>query len=118
MSCARVAHAQPENPVYVDESPQAWETFRRAADQTRQNATEAVRLYQQLLDEFALKLIPASEADADHYMSVRSRVNQTLRNNDALLQRYREIQTPQAQKLLEAGSLEALARSRSLTERS
>ena len=61
--------AQTDNPVYLDDSPQAWELFRQAKDQTRNNAGEAVRLYQELLDDFGLKLIPFSEATPDQFAS-------------------------------------------------
>src|SRR5262245_19033218 len=95
------ANAQQENPVYVDDSPQAWELFRRAADQVRENTAESVRLYQELLDEFGLKLIPALASEPDYFASVRSRVLVMLRSDERLLERYRQIQTPQAQQLLE-----------------
>ncbi|MCI0629551.1 MAG: PQQ-binding-like beta-propeller repeat protein [Phycisphaerales bacterium] len=109
--------AQPENPVYVDDSPQAWELFRHAQDQVRHNAGEAVRLYQELLDDFALKLIPVAEGEAarDHFTAVRRRVVQALRRDPALLERYRSIQTPAAERLLQSNELERLAMTRSLT---
>jgi outer membrane protein assembly factor BamB len=112
----REVHGQQDNPVYVDDSPQAWELFRRAADQTRDNAAEAVRLYQELLDDFALKLIPVREKDPDQFMCVRLRVLAALQRDDTLLQRYRLIQTAEAQRLLAADRLEDLAMTRSLTE--
>ncbi len=40
----------PQNPVYIDDSPRAWEQFQSAQDQAPDNAGEAVRLYQELLD--------------------------------------------------------------------
>jgi len=85
------ANAQQENPVYVDDSPQAWELFRRAADQVRENTAESVRLYQELLDDFALKLIPAVASEPDYFASVRSRVLAMLRSDERLLERYRQI---------------------------
>src|SRR5262245_18658225 len=108
--------AQTDNPVYVDDSPQAWELFRQAKDQTRNNAGEAVRLYQELLDDFGLKLIPFSEATPDQFASVRQRVLETLSEDLALLERYRLIQTPAAEQLLQAQDLQKLAMTRSLTE--
>jgi outer membrane protein assembly factor BamB len=107
---------QSENPVYVDDSPQAWELFRQAQDQTRNNAGEAVRLYQELLDEFALKLIPIADGASDHLKAVRQRVIQNLLADETLLTRYRLIQTPQAETLLQNGDLQRLALTRSLTE--
>jgi outer membrane protein assembly factor BamB/predicted negative regulator of RcsB-dependent stress response len=108
--------AQVDNPVYVDDSPQAWELFRQAQDQTAQNAGEAVRLYQELLDDFPLKLIPASEAATNQFQAVRQRVLEALRRNQELLERYRTIQKPLGEQLLAADELEQLAASRSLTE--
>src|SRR5688572_27925485 len=116
MPLAHDAAAQSDNPVYVDDSPQAWELFRQAQDQTRNNASEAVRLYQELLDEYAMKLIPVSENSPDHFRAVRQRVLQALRGSRPLLERYLLIQTPHAETLLQAGELEQLARTRSLTE--
>src|SRR5262245_28890851 len=110
------AVAQSDNPVYVDDSPQAWETFRQAQDQARNNAGEAVRLYQELLDEFAMKIIPAAETESDHFKAVRQRVHDALSGNPALLERYMLIQTPQAETLLQDGDLERLAITRALTE--
>lgn len=110
---------QIENPVYVDDSPQAWELFRQAQDQTRHNAGEAVRLYQELLDEYTFKLIPAGNASTDEFKSVRSRVLEALlldQTEGGLLERYRLIQTPAAQQLLDAGDLDRAATTRSLTD--
>lgn len=118
------AFAQLENPVYVDDSPAAYEMFLRAQEQVRDNTGEAARLCQELLDEFALKLIPSSEAGRpgsnDHFTSVRSRVLRLLRTDratgESLLQRYRAIETPVAQRMLDMGQLERLALTRPLTE--
>ena len=41
---ARGAAAQPENPVYVDDSPRAWELFQLAREQAADNQGESVRL--------------------------------------------------------------------------
>lgn len=105
-----------DNPVYVDNSPRAWELFRRAADQTPDNPGEAARLYQEVLDEYALKLIPISEAEAAHFASARRRVHDALLHNVDLLERYRHIETPQARRFLESGALERLIETRFLTE--
>lgn len=110
--------AQSDNPVYVDDSPQAWELFRQAQDQARNNGGEAVRLHQELLDEFALKLIPGSagEVPPEQYKAVRQRVLEALSADPKLLERYRLIQTPEAERLLQANELERLVLTRSLTE--
>jgi hypothetical protein len=116
MGFTSIAIAQQDNPVYVDDSPQAWEIFRRARDQVRDNTAESVRLYQELLDEFALKLIPVHENDPDLLTAARLRVLTALRGDQKLLERYRLIQTAEAQRLLDADRLDALAMTRSLTE--
>lgn len=116
MVLAPAAIAQQDNPVYVDDSPQAWEIFRRARDQARDNTAESVRLYQELLDEFSLKLIPVHENEPDLLSAVRLRVLAALRGDAKLLERYRLIQTAEGQRMLEADRLEDLAMTRSLTE--
>ncbi|MDY7108800.1 MAG: PQQ-binding-like beta-propeller repeat protein [Planctomycetota bacterium] len=109
------AIAQPDNPVYVDDSPRAWELLRRARDQLAGNESEAVRLYQELLDDYGAKLIPLDEATPDHFVNVRRRVLDELRDGEPLLARYRLMETAEAQRLLEAGELERLALTRPLT---
>ena len=94
-------HAQIGNPVYVDDSPQAWLLFQQAQDQTQDNLGEAVRLYQELLIEHGMKLIPASRGTEDHFASVRSRVLAELLANKALLDRYRLIESAEAQRLFQ-----------------
>jgi outer membrane protein assembly factor BamB len=106
--------AQNDNPVYVDNSPIAWELFLRAQDQTAENAAEAVRLFQELLDEYAMKLAPVISAP-EHLTSVRHRVLAQLRADPDLLERYRIIESAAAQRMLEAGDLRTLAMTRSLT---
>jgi outer membrane protein assembly factor BamB len=104
------------NPVYVDDSPRAWELLQRATDQSRDNAGEAIRLYQELLDDYALKLVPVTDAATDHFVSVRRRVLAALAADPELLERYRLIEAAEAGRLLEAGELGQLARTRPLTE--
>lgn len=104
-----------DNPVYVDDSPHAWELFHQAADQERENAGESARLYQELLDRYPFKLIPRSEVERDLFDSVRSRVHRALVRAPQVLERYRSIETPQAQRLLEEGRIEELLATRFLT---
>jgi len=105
----------PPNPVYVDDSPQAWEQFQLAQDHAPANTGEAVRLYQELLDEYALKLVPMTAVTPDQLVAVRARVLAEMVADEVLLERYRLIETAQAQRLLEAGELMRLAMTRSLT---
>jgi len=115
LGSARPAAAQQDNPVYVDDSPRAWELFRQARDQAADNEAEAVRLYQELLDDYGGKLIPVHDDAPDHFVSVRDRVLEDLRANESLLGRYRLMQTRQAQRLLDGGELSRLAMTRPLT---
>lgn len=116
LAAAGAAAAQQENPVYVDDSPRAWELFQLAQDQAKNNAGEAVRLYQELLDDYAMKLLPISELIDDHFFAVRARVLAELAADPQLLQRFRLAATAEAQRLLESGQLRRLAITRSLTE--
>lgn len=112
---ARPADAQ-DNPVYVNDSPAALAQLRQAEDQIRDNPGEAVRLFQELLDEFPMKLVPVTDGATDQFVSVRRRVLRDLRGDESLLERYRLIATPQAQRMLESGQLTRLAVTRPLTE--
>ncbi len=111
-----VIAAPPPNPVYVDDSPQAWEQFQLAQDHASANTSEAVRLYQELLDEYAMKLVPMTAASPDQLVAVRARVLAEMVADEVLLERYRLIETAQARRLLEAGELMHLAITRSLTK--
>lgn len=110
------AAAGQENPVYVDDSPRAWELFRLAGQQAEDNLGEAVRLYQELLDDYALKLLPVNESSADHFVAVRERVLAELKSNEQLLERYRSIETPLARRLLESERPARVAMTRPWTE--
>jgi len=110
------ATAQQDNPVYVDDSPQARELLRQARDQTRENAGEAVRLYQELLDDFGLRLVPSTDAGGEQFSSTRQRVIAALTADQDLLNRYRLVQTPAAEQLLQNGELVKAAMSYTLTE--
>ena len=109
------AAGQQDNPVYVDDSPRAWELFLMAHDQAADNLGEAVRLYQELLDDYGLKLLPVAATTPDHLVSVRARVLEELAGNRALLDRYRITETAEAGRLLEGGHLDRLAMTRSFT---
>ncbi len=109
------ASGQQENPVYVDDSPRAWELFQRAGDQRDDNTGEAARLYQEILDEYAMRLMPVSAGRPEQLTAARLRVMQTLRRDDELLERYRLIEQAEAERLLNRGELERLAWSRPLT---
>jgi len=105
-----------ESPVYVDDSPSAWELFRRARDQEHDNPGEAARLYQELLDTAANKIVPRSDLETDHFISVRRRAHAAMLSRPEVLSRYRTIETTEARRLLDAGLLNRLIETRFLTE--
>lgn len=108
------------NPTYVDDSPLARQLFQQAEEQVGSNVAEAVRSYQELLDDFGLRLLPAAARDggsSDEFTSVRAAVMEILTHpqNRQLLERYRTLESPQAERLLAAGQLDRLALTRPLT---
>ncbi len=114
MACAHLC-GQSDNPVYVDNSPQAWERFQMARDHARDNTMEAVRLLQELLDDSFSAIVPANAVDDALFVSIRQRVLEFLVSDQSLLDRYRDMQHAEADRLLKANQIELLARSRSLT---
>lgn len=98
------ATAQPQsNPVYVDDSPAARETFLGIGEQlAARNLDGAVRVLQRLLVEEPDRLV-ASERDPDLFVSVRARVHAVLLGSPELLERYRELEGPKAQRALDEG---------------
>lgn len=108
--------ARADNPVYVDDSPRAWEIFRQAQDQAQDNAGEAVRLYQELLDDYTFKLLPVHDTAENHFVGVRARVLAELKDNARLQRRYRTIEAAAAERLLAGNQLRELALTRPLTQ--
>lgn len=107
------APAQPNAPVYLDDSLRAAEALVRARELASiGNESDAVRVLQSVLDEDADRLTP-SERDPDLFVEVREVVHRLLRNDRALLERYRELASEPARRALEAGDAE-LASSRYL----
>lgn len=107
---------QPENPVFVDDSTLATDILSGLPGLIESdNMAEAVRLLQELLDTQAQRLV-ADPNEPNLYTSVRSRVHRQLLGQARLLDRYRTIQTPIAQSLLQAGQTEQVARSYFLTK--
>lgn len=103
------------NPVYVDDSPVASETFARVRDHLASgNGDEAVRVLQILLDEQAERLV-ASETDRAVFVSVRAGVQGLLLSTPALLERYRVVVGPRAQLALEEGRRAVVERAMLLT---
>jgi hypothetical protein len=117
---AAVSLAQPgvgqENPVYVDDSPRAWELFRQAQEQSAANVSESARVFQELLDDYASKLLPINDRAIDHFTATQRRVLDELRGDSRLLERYRALESAEARRLLVSGDLERLALTRTVTE--
>jgi hypothetical protein len=111
---SRSVTAQQDNPVYVDDSPRARQLLLQARDQARDNLGEAVRLYQELLEDYGPRLLPSAR-DPDLFMPVRATVLAELAADARLLERYRAAESPEAQRQLEACLLETVALGRSLT---
>ena len=110
------AAGQQENPVFVDDSPHARGQFERALEQMDDNLGEAVRLFQELLDESAFRVVPRVDGRVGEFIAVRRRVLQLLQSDPALLERYRTMESPRAVRMQEAGAFEQLVTTRVLTE--
>lgn len=102
-------------PVFTDDSPEAAQWYARAEDQFRAgNTSEALRLYQRLLDQFPTRLL-ARENEAQSYVSVRRAVQETLRADPDLLRGYVALSEPAASRLLAEGRRDEVYVSRFLT---
>lgn len=105
----------PENPVYVDDSPAARDMLLRVDELKAQGSRrEAVRGLQDILNEHAHRVLP-TRGDADLFVSVRRVVFDRIAGDAGLLADYRELNEPEARRLLEAGRLEDAVRTRLLT---
>lgn len=88
------AQSADQPPLYVDDSPEAWELFRRARDQIgARNIAEAARLYRKLLLEFPRRLIPAPGDDPDLHVTVRTRVHSELLSNPDLFSAFSQLES-------------------------
>lgn len=112
---AAPASGQSSNPVYVDDSARAHELLLRARDQTTDNATEAARLYQELLDVYALRLVPVRADARSVFTAVRRMVLADLLARPDVLDRLRALEDPAARRMLESGDVEGVVRTRPWT---
>jgi len=109
------ATAQPENPVYADDSPLAADTLGRLDDLLSiESYAEAARALQRLLDDEGQRVL-RSEEDERLFLPVRDLVHERLLANPELLERYREAEGPRAAALLEANDAAEAERTRLLT---
>lgn len=109
------ARGQESAPATIYDSPVAWQLLQQAADQTRENPSEAARLCQRLLDGYADRLVPAEDPDGDRFESVLDAVERLLRRSPATLDRYRRNETAEAARAAAERPAEEIARTRGLT---
>lgn len=103
------------NPVYVDDSPQASDTFVRLRDHLASgNLEQGAAVVQALLLNQADRVV-ASEADPEVFVSVRSRAHAALLASPGLLARYRQSYQARAERLAEQGGFDELERGYLLT---
>ncbi len=114
---AAPARAQEENPVYVDDSPRAWQILQRADDHLADNVGEAVRLYQELLDDYGDRVLPVGLTRTDQFASTRTLVLRRLAGQEEALRRHRLREAARAEELWTSGAYERLALTRPLTSR-
>lgn len=108
------------NPVYVDDSPAASDSFVRIGEHLAgRNLDEAVRVAQILLDDQGDRVVPRDGAQAasgaDRLISVRTAVHRLLMSSPDLLQRYRSVMNFRAERLLNEGQAEQVERTLLLT---
>lgn len=115
LASAASAPAQDTAPVTLSDSPVAWQLLQQAFDQARDNPGEAARIAQRLLDGYADRIVPADDPPEDRFESVVDRVERFLRAHPATLDRYRRGESAEAARLLAAGRVAEVARSRALT---
>lgn len=114
LSAAVAAGAQELAVPAVDDSPSSQLLLEQAADQSRANPREAVRLLVQALDAGAPLLVRSAQ-DPDLFVTVAARVHALLRSDPALLAAYRREVGTDADAQLARGDLEALVERRADT---
>jgi len=116
LCCASgMATCQERSLVSVDESPTALMLMQRVLDQSGDNVGEAARGCQELLSRYGARLLPASPEEPDRFISVRSRVESILLANPELLDRFRELQAAEAERLFVLGDRSRLIEIAGLT---
>lgn len=113
--CGLEGRGQPVSPVFVDDSPLAFDGLIRAGELAAVgNLDEAVRVLQGLLDAEGERVL-AMQGEPDLFTTVRGRVHAALVGNAGLLERYRALIEPSAKEQLERNEIGSLERSRLLT---
>ena len=101
------------NPVYVEDSPAVADLAARADDlRSQERLVEAVRLYQQIIEEYASRVI---EQEENLYIGAARWAQMRLHSDEALLNAYRRSHEPIAQRRLREAmgpraNLDSLAR--------
>ena len=94
-----VPQAAPTNPVYLADAPVALETIERALALSAQGShSEAARSLSQLIIDSGDRLIDDGN-DLGVSIPVRHRIHSVLASDAELLESYRRINTPKAQRL-------------------
>jgi len=106
------ARAQTVNPVYLDDSTRTRDAIAAIPSIIAAgNMAEAIRTLQDLLDTEGARVIE-TPADADLFIDVRERVTAFILADPAVLAAYRDVQEPEARRLVTAGLLEEAERTR------
>jgi len=93
----------PTNPVYLADAPVALETIERAMVLSTQGSyTEAARTLSQLIIEQGDRLTPETP-NGEISIPVRRRIESVLLSDPQLLEAYRRIYSPKAQRLIDDG---------------
>ncbi len=104
-----------QNPVYVDDSTAAADAIAQArARLAAGDATEAVRLLQEVLEAEGDRLLP-SDGDQDLFVTVRRRIHSEILDRPELLTRHRALFGAAAEARLNTGDEAGVARSYFLT---
>ncbi len=117
LSLALPLLGQTPQSVYTDDSPEAAELLRRAAEHEQAgNTSESVRLYDELLRLHPRRLVrEQTHPGLDQFRTVRETVHDRLLAAPDLLRRYRDIADPRSEETVAAGDLETAALSFLLT---
>jgi outer membrane protein assembly factor BamB len=114
-ACMAQAAADPENPVFVNDSPSATDALARVRENLQAgNIEQAVRVLQRLLDTEPNALV-GLPGDGAVFVSVRDRVHTMILDDASLRDAYRRAQSAPAEDLLNEGQFEKAERTRLLT---
>ncbi len=98
-----IQSSAPTNPVYLADAPVALETIERAMVLSKQGShAEAARALSQLIIESGDRLIDNGK-DTKVSIPVRLRIHSVIASDPDLLESYRRINTPKAQRLMDEG---------------